>query len=226
MQRASTQLLTRKEAAAILLRRLRVLGLKANDLIPMSLVRARWQRTIYSFAELDEGIDYLVFRKYLERRRDDTEVLYLSEEGFQALHKPPPELMGARGSQQGRRRPPTARQRPILFVEDDDAFREALEEELAGAGHDVITAKDGEEALEFLETGVTPGLILLDLMMPRRNGWEVLERLQCDPRWAGIPVAVVTAFSPRVPAGTKLFRKPLQLESLLTFVAERNASRA
>ncbi|HEX2573585.1 MAG TPA: response regulator [Polyangia bacterium] len=192
----------------------------------MRLVRARWQRTIYSFAELDEGIDYLVFQKYFERRRDDTEVLYLTEEGFQVLRTPPPELAGSRASHVGRRRPPTAGQRPILLVEDDDAFREALEEELAGSGYDVITAKDGQEALELLATGTTPGLILLDFMMPRRNGWEVLETLQSDPRWADIPVVVMTAFSQRAPAGTKLFRKPLQLEALLSFIAEKSASRA
>ena len=222
MPQGSTRLLTSQEAAAILLRRLAALGLKPGDAIPKSQMKARWQRTIYSFTELDLGIDYLLARKLVEQREDPTEALYLTEEGFEALRNPLPRPADSRAPQEMRLRNQTLGKRPILLVEDDDAFRDALEEELTLAGYYVVTAKDGQEALDLLETSITPGLVLLDLMLPRLNGWEVLGKLQSDPRFADLPVAVVTAFSNRAPAGTALFRKPLQLDSLLAFVAEKS----
>jgi two-component system chemotaxis response regulator CheY len=226
MPNGSTRLLKGHEAAAILLRRLAALGLKPGDAIPMSQVRARWQRTIYSFTELDLGIDYLLARKYVERREDPVEALFLTEQGFQALQNPPPRPADSQVAQQMRLRNQKQGKRPILLVEDDGAFRDALEEELTVAGYYVVTARDGQEALELLETIIHPGLVLLDLMLPRLNGWEVLDALQSDPRFANLPVAVVTAFSDRAPAGTVLFRKPLQLDSLLAFIAEHGGARA
>jgi CheY-like chemotaxis protein len=85
---------------------------------------------------------------------------------------------------------------PILLVEDDtvDAMtvRRALKE--AGSSRALVHRLNGEEALEYLRTanGDTPGLILLDLNMPRMNGLEFLEIQQADERLAGIPVVVLT----------------------------------
>lgn len=224
MPNGSTKLLSGQEAAEILLRRLAALGFKAGDPIRMSQMRARWQRTIYSFTELDVGIDYLLVRRYLEPRRDDTDILYLTEAGFEALRKAVPRPADSRESQVNPRPAQTLRKRPILVVEDDDAFRDALEEELTGAGYYVVTAKDGKEALELLETGIIPGLVLLDLMMPRLNGWEFLVTLESEPRFANLPVAVMTAFSHRAPRGARLFSKPLQIEALLAFIAEKSSA--
>ena len=225
MSTSSTKLLTGQEAASILLRRLRVLGLKVGDAVPMSQIRARWQRTIYSFTELDVGIDHLLINKHLELRRDDTDILYLTEAGFEALRNARLQSADSRTPHQNRRHPHTPGQRPLLLVEDDDAFRDALEEELLGAGYDVVTAEDGQEALDFLETGALPSLILLDLMMPRVNGWDVLNTLKADPRFVSIPVILMTAFPERAPTGTRLFSKPLQLDALLAFLAEKSGLR-
>jgi CheY-like chemotaxis protein len=81
----------------------------------------------------------------------------------------------------------------ILLVEDDPANREALALLLRIAGFEVDTAADGTEALARLATGAPPGLVLLDLTMPRVDGWEVLRRRQEDPALAAAPVVVVSA---------------------------------
>ena len=221
MSDRSIKLLTRQEAAEILLLRLAALGLKPGDAIPMSQITARWQRTIYSFAELGSGIDYLIARKFLEQRENPTEALYLTEEGFAALRHLPSQPKNARTSQRLRVRNQAKCERPILLVEDDEPFRQALEEELTRAGHYVVTAADGQEALEMLQSDTAPCVLLLDLMMPRVNGWQVLSALRSDPRYADIPVVVLTAVAERAPKDTILFRKPLQLDSLLTVVEEK-----
>ena len=85
---------------------------------------------------------------------------------------------------------------PILLVEDDtvDAMtvRRALKE--AGSSRTLVHRLNGEEALEYLHTanGDTPGLILLDLNMPRMNGLEFLECKQAEERLRPIPVVVLT----------------------------------
>jgi CheY-like chemotaxis protein len=187
----------------------------------MSQMRARWQRTIYSFAELSLGIDHLLSQKYLEQREDSAEALYLTEAGFGALRQLQGRPASSRVSERMRLRNQARCTRPILLVEDDEPFREALEEELARAGHHVVTAGDGEEALRLLAEGGPPCVLLLDLMMPRTTGWQLLERLRSEPDYTAIPVALVTAVADRAPKGVVVFKKPLQLEALLSFVEER-----
>ncbi|HEX2569639.1 MAG TPA: response regulator [Polyangia bacterium] len=185
----------------------------------MSQITARWQRTVYSFAELGFAIDHLLSQKYLEPQDEPSEptgIFNLTEAGFEAMRR----QARPRTSQRMRARNQTARKRPILLAEDDDAFREALEEELTRAGHHVVTAADGEEALQLLQTDIVPSLLLLDLMMPRVNGWQVLGTLRSDPRFANIPVVVLTAIADRAPRDVVLFPKPLQLDSLLSLIEE------
>src|SRR5690348_5406718 len=64
---------------------------------------------------------------------------------------------------------------PILVVEDDDDVRDAMVQVLEAEGYDAIPASDGEDALGRLEAGLAPCLILLDLMMPRMDGWQFIE---------------------------------------------------
>ena len=63
----------------------------------------------------------------------------------------------------------------ILVVEDDDANREFLRALLESESFCVVTARDGAEALEWLRGHSPPDLVLLDLEMPRMNGWEFLQ---------------------------------------------------
>ncbi len=81
---------------------------------------------------------------------------------------------------------------PILVVEDDEAAREGLKRILASEGINVHGSRDGTQALEFLRSN-TPILILLDLMMPGMDGFQLLEELQRDDDWRRIPVIVLTA---------------------------------
>jgi CheY-like chemotaxis protein len=81
----------------------------------------------------------------------------------------------------------------ILVVDDEFAMVEALSALLEDEGYHVVTAADGEEALSFLREGARPDLVLLDVMMPRLDGRDVLRRMQEDPALNGIPVILMSA---------------------------------
>ncbi len=82
----------------------------------------------------------------------------------------------------------------ILIVENDDSLREGAAELLEESGYQVIQARDGVEGLERLrELGEAPDLILLDLWMPRMDGWQFKDELKRTPAFAKIPVVVFTA---------------------------------
>lgn len=80
----------------------------------------------------------------------------------------------------------------ILIVDDDREMVELIELFLGNAGYETIAAFSGEEALEkaFREK---PDLMLLDIMMPKIDGWEVLRRIKNDPETRDTPVAFITA---------------------------------
>jgi CheY-like chemotaxis protein len=79
----------------------------------------------------------------------------------------------------------------ILVAEDDRFLRRAAVATLKQRGFGVVTASDGEEALRQA-AGELPDLILLDLIMPKIQGFEVLRRLKQNPSTAGIPVIVLS----------------------------------
>jgi CheY-like chemotaxis protein len=82
----------------------------------------------------------------------------------------------------------------ILFAEDSKFLRMATERALARAGYAVTTASDGEEALK-LARGSSPDLILLDMLLPKISGPDVLKALKKDPLTAEIPVVILTGLS-------------------------------
>jgi CheY-like chemotaxis protein len=81
--------------------------------------------------------------------------------------------------------------RRVLLVEDDRFLRRAAESTLRRAGYAVVTAADGEEALR-LARSERPEAILLDLLMPKLNGIEVLRGLKADAATRHIPVLVLS----------------------------------
>lgn len=83
----------------------------------------------------------------------------------------------------------------VLIVDDDEAIRGLLVELLRLAGYSTATAVDGEDALCYLRANPLPAVILLDLMMPRMDGWEFRREQRTDSRLAGIPVIVTSAVS-------------------------------
>jgi CheY-like chemotaxis protein len=82
----------------------------------------------------------------------------------------------------------------ILLVEDSRILRRENQTALLKVGHEVICAEDGEIALQ-LAHDCTPDLILLDMIIPKVNGPEVLKRLKSDPDTSHIPVVVVSSLS-------------------------------
>jgi two-component system chemotaxis response regulator CheY len=108
----------------------------------------------------------------------------------------------------------------VLIVDDDESIREALEMGLSLEHHASAVAADGREALSWLHAHGTPRLILLDLMMPVMDGWQVLDQLRKDERLARVPVVVITAFGRDLGSAAQfpVLRKPIELQPLLDLV--------
>jgi len=81
--------------------------------------------------------------------------------------------------------------RKILFIEDEAALQEALGEALRQKGFKVIKALDGDSGLRLAKSE-NPDLILLDLVLPYKEGFEVLQDLKADKKTESIPVIVLT----------------------------------
>jgi CheY-like chemotaxis protein len=82
----------------------------------------------------------------------------------------------------------------VMIVEDDDEIRELLAEMLSDGGYEVSTARNGKDALEQLRrtSPRRPNIILLDLMMPVMDGWQMRAEMLADPKLADIPVVIVS----------------------------------
>lgn len=108
----------------------------------------------------------------------------------------------------------------VLVIEDDEDIREIVRLTLEEEGYRVRTAPNGLEGLRLLEEHGPPCVLLLDLMMPVMNGWEVLEKLQEHEELASIPVVVVSASAARSPRAhvTHVLQKPVCLTLLLATV--------
>jgi DNA-binding response OmpR family regulator len=86
-----------------------------------------------------------------------------------------------------------AKKKPlVLIVEDDSALGTAMVEFLKDEGLDAKVARDGDQAMRLVDS-LAPSVVVLDLMMPRRDGFSVLRELRSDGRIATLPVIVVTA---------------------------------
>ena len=83
----------------------------------------------------------------------------------------------------------------ILVVDDDEASRKMLKRTMVMAGWDVTTARSGRDALDYLGSGENrlPDAILLDLLMPGMDGFEVVEIIKTNPLWSSIPILIMTA---------------------------------
>jgi CheY-like chemotaxis protein len=82
--------------------------------------------------------------------------------------------------------------RRVLLVEDDKFLRRACEASLRQRGFEVIAATEGDEGLRLARTVPYPDVVLLDLLMPKLPGIEVLRALKADPLTASIPVLIMS----------------------------------
>lgn len=84
----------------------------------------------------------------------------------------------------------------ILVVEDDKFLRELISRDLVKEGYDVVEAVDGEKGIESIKKE-NPDLVLLDLILPGIDGFEVLSRMKSDPALSQIPVIILSNLGQR-----------------------------
>lgn len=117
-------------------------------------------------------------------------------------------------------------QKKILIVEDQAAISNMLKMRLEANHYEVITAGDGEEGLEKARKE-NPSLVLLDIMLPKMNGYKVCQLLKSDPKYASIPVIISSGRTPQEilrvgkEVGADAFvSKPFEAEMLLAKIKE------
>jgi CheY-like chemotaxis protein len=79
----------------------------------------------------------------------------------------------------------------ILIIEDEEILLELLKKKLSRLGYEVFTAVDGEKGMQAIRE-IIPDLILLDIIMPKMGGFEVMEKVQADPTLKTIPIIVIS----------------------------------
>ena len=124
----------------------------------------------------------------------------------------------------------------VLLVEDDHDSRDALQTLLTVHQHEVVCAGDGDEALSLVRRGFEPCVILLDLMMPRKSGWQFRDEQLRAPDLARIPVVLLSgagalADKAKALGVTEYLDKPIDVTVLLAIIdrhcsANRPATRA
>lgn len=116
---------------------------------------------------------------------------------------------------------------PLLVVEDIPNVLELLEVTLRFQGYEVISARNGEEALKILETE-TPALIITDILMPKLDGFAFVQELRSNPKTMGLPVIFLSAtyvtpedrtFALSLGA-SRFIEKPIDTEDFLLTIAE------
>src|SRR5690242_6077201 len=111
----------------------------------------------------------------------------------------------------------------ILVVEDDADLRSVIRDILEAESYEVLESGDGVDALAKLRSGPPPSLILLDLMMPRMNGWAFMDEVRVFPALRQVPIVVVSAYGSgdgvRLAGATGYLRKPFEVETLLEMVS-------
>lgn len=117
------------------------------------------------------------------------------------------------------------RQLQILSIEDDAEMRGLIQLIFERQGHRVIGAKRGEFGLEFIKS-LKPDVLLLDLMLPDIDGWEIYRQMKADEQLAAIPVIIVSARSQKQDAAAghavqdndQFVEKPFEVQHLIDTV--------
>lgn len=81
--------------------------------------------------------------------------------------------------------------RKILIIEDEELLYNLLRKKLTAEGYDVSVAEDGQKGLDSMKESI-PDLVLLDIVMPNKDGFEVMEEMQKDERFKNIPIIIIS----------------------------------
>lgn len=111
----------------------------------------------------------------------------------------------------------------VLVVDDDRGVRESLVQLFREEGYDVHAAGNGREALDSMQR-VRPSIVILDLMMPVMNGWELYRHMKSDPALASIPICILSATTSPVPDAECVLDKPIAAPRLLEAVHRHAAA--
>ena len=108
----------------------------------------------------------------------------------------------------------------VMVVDDHEDFRDILSRYLEDEGYKVLQAEDGDDAMQSLRYH-TPHLIILDVMMPRKDGYDVCRALKSDPKTANIPIIFLSAkvslsdkLTGYISGGQRYLCKPLDMNEL------------
>ena len=120
----------------------------------------------------------------------------------------------------------TDQQRHILVVEDEEDLAALVQLNLELSGYEVSVVSDGQQAMDVLPD-VGPDLVLLDVMMPVKDGWQVLRELKSDPEHQDIPVVMLTALAEErdlirghLQGAVRYVTKPFEMRQLLETIDE------
>ncbi|MEK7635523.1 MAG: response regulator [Patescibacteria group bacterium] len=80
----------------------------------------------------------------------------------------------------------------VLIIEDDFYITRAYSIKLEKEGINVLSVSDGEAAIDFLKKNNSPDLVVLDLMLPKKSGFEVLSEIRANNKWKNVPVIVLS----------------------------------
>jgi CheY-like chemotaxis protein len=109
----------------------------------------------------------------------------------------------------------------VLVVEDEQDLREMMRDALELNGYTVVTAGDGQDALNKLTGIENLCLVILDLLMPVMNGWDFVDKLRQRAELASVPVVVhSSAPGPMPPGVTRVLQKPMLFDRLMSIVRE------
>ena len=107
----------------------------------------------------------------------------------------------------------------IVVVDDEEAICETLKDVFEEEGYSVEVALNGIEALTLIRgMPEKPGMVILDLLMPRMDGNAVYAAMKSDPTLIDIPVVISTSDPSRAPSGVLIMKKPVDLDVLLDTV--------
>ena len=84
----------------------------------------------------------------------------------------------------------------ILVVDDDQLLREFYDRVFENMGYSSVCVSDGQEAIDFLENAESPfALVIMDLLMPVKTGWEAIEYIRRNEQWRGLPILAITGMA-------------------------------